>query len=335
MAGALEPTTTARAGDVVRLPPGSRDILPEEARELRAIGESLRITFEDQGYGEVITPTLEYADVLARGILGDPLPSYRLIDDRGAWLELRSDATVPLARVAATRYHGHEEPLRFWYAQTVFRPVPALQGRSREIAQAGVELFGVPGEDGDREVLGLAAQCLQATNLADARLVVGDARLSETILRGAGADEATVSAVHTELQRGGFVAIELLLADAGLSPEQVERVVGLLRTRGDAALLTEHAAALGTPGADLAATIAGLSAADRDLVIVDLGLVRGLDYYSGLVFEVVHPALGEPIGGGGRYDELVGRFGDARPAVGFALEVDSVHRAQALGGLSR
>ncbi len=82
-------------------------------------------------------------------------PSYRLIDDRGAWLELRSDATVPLARVAATRYHGHNEPLRFWYAQTVFRPVPALQGRSREIAQAGVELFGVPGEDGDREVLGL------------------------------------------------------------------------------------------------------------------------------------------------------------------------------------
>lgn len=332
MAGALEPTTTARAGDVVRLPPGSRDILPEEARELRAIGESLRTTFEDQGYGEVITPTLEYADVLARGILGEPLPSYRLIDDRGAWLELRADATVPLARVAATRYHGHQEPLRFWYSQTVFRPVPALQGRSREIGQAGIELFGVPGHDGDREILGIAAQCLSATNLPDARLVVGDARLSETILRGAGADDATIATVHTELQRGGFVAIELLLAQAGLAPAEVERVVALLRTRGDAALLTEHAAALGAPGADLAATISGLSPADRDLVIVDLGLVRGLDYYSGLVFEVVHPALGEPIGGGGRYDELVGRFGDARPAVGFALEVDSVHRAQALGG---
>lgn len=332
MAGALEPTTTARAGDVVRLPPGSRDILPEEARELRAIGESLRTTFEDQGYGEVITPTLEYADVLARGILGDPLPSYRLIDDRGAWLELRADATVPLARVAATRYHGHDAPLRFWYSQTVFRPVPALQGRSREIGQAGIELFGVPGHDGDREVLGIAAQCLSATNLPDARLVVGDARLSETILRGAGADDATIAAVHTELQRGGFVAIELLLAEAGLGAADVERVVTLLRTRGDAGLLLEHAAALGAPGTDLAATIAGLSAADRDLVIVDLGLVRGLDYYSGLVFEVVHPALGEPIGGGGRYDELVGRFGDARPAVGFALEVDSVHRAQALGG---
>jgi ATP phosphoribosyltransferase regulatory subunit len=333
MAGALEPTTTARAGDVVRLPPGSRDVLPEEARELRAIGESLRQTFEDQGYGEVVTPTLEYADVLARGILGDALPSYRLVDDRGAWLELRSDSTVPLARVAATRYHGHDAPLRFWYAQTVFRPVPALQGRSREIAQAGIELFGVAGADGDREVIGVAAQCLQATGLVDARLVIGDARLSETVLRATGIDDATVSAAHAELQRGGFVAIELLLTEAGLPADEVERVVGLLRTRGDAELLVEHADALGAPGIELAATIAGLSPADRDLVIVDLGLVRGLDYYSGLVFEVVHPAIGEPIGGGGRYDELVGRFGDDRPAVGFALDVDSVHRAQALGGL--
>jgi ATP phosphoribosyltransferase regulatory subunit len=332
MAGALEPTTSARAGDVVRLPPGSRDILPDEARELRAIKNALRHTFEDQGYGEVITPTLEYADVIARGVPGEALPSYRLIDDRGAWLELRSDATVPLARVAATRYHGHREPLRFWYSQTVFRPVPALQGRSREIGQAGVELFGVPGHDGDREVLGIAAQCLQAVGLDEARLVVGDARLSETVLRTAGVDEATIGLAHTALQSGQFVEIEQLLMTAGLAAPEVDRVVSLLRTRGDAALLSTYADALGEPGADLLATIEGLAPADRALVIVDIGLVRGLDYYSGLVFELVHPALGEPIGGGGRYDELVGRFGDDRPAVGFALEVDGVHLAQALGG---
>ncbi len=121
---------------MVRLPPGSRDVLPDEARELRAIKDALRTTFEDPGYGEVITPTLEYTDdVLARGVLGDALPSYRLVDDHGAWLELRSDATVPLARVAATRFHGHDGPLRFWYSQTVYRPVPQLQGRSREISQ--------------------------------------------------------------------------------------------------------------------------------------------------------------------------------------------------------
>lgn len=332
MAGALEPTTTARAGEVVRLPPGSRDVLPDEARELRAIKDVLRTTFEDQGYGEVITPTLEYADVLARGVLGDALPSYRLVDDRGAWLELRSDATVPLARVAATRFHGHEGPLRFWYSQTVYRPVPQLQGRAREISQTGVELFGVDGAAGDREILGVVAQSLAAIGLTEARLLVGDARLSETILRGAGVDDATVTAALGALQRGEFVAIEALLAEAGLALGEVERVVGLLRTRGDVSLLAEHADELGEPGAELRATIDGLAPADQALAVVDLGLVRGLDYYSGLVFEVVHPTLGEPLGGGGRYDELVGRFGDDRPAVGFALAVDWVHRAQAFGG---
>jgi len=119
---------------------------------------------------------------------------------------------------------------------------------------------------------------------------------------------------------------------AGLATPKVDRVVNLLRTRGDASLLAANAEALGEPGADLLATIEGLAPADRALVIVDIGLVRGLDYYSGLVFELVHPALGEPLGGGGRYDDLVGRFGDERPAVGFAVEVDSVHLAQALGG---
>lgn len=333
MAGALEPTTTARAGDIVRLPPGSRDVLPEEARELRQITDALRETFEDQGYGEVRTPALEYADVLARGVPGAAQPSYRLVDDRGAWLEIRSDVTVPLARVAATRYHGHDGPLRFWYYQTVFRPVPALQGRSREITQLGVELFGVPGADGDREVLGIATEALSRVQLRDARLVVGDARLSETVLRRAGLGDAAVTAAHDILARGELVALEALLTEAGLDDQAVDAACGVLRSRGDASVLAQHADALGEPGAELARSIGGLSAADQSFVLVDIGLVRDLDYYSGLVFDVVHPAVGEPIGGGGRYDDLVGRFGDPRPAVGFALAIDAVHRAQA-GGAS-
>lgn len=306
-------------------------MLPEEARELRQITDALRETFEDQGYGEVRTPALEYADVLARGVTGAAPPSYRLVDDRGAWLEIRSDVTVPLARVAATRYHGQDGPLRFWYYQTVFRPVPALQGRSREITQLGIELFGVDGAAGDREVLGIATEALRRIGLADARLVVGDARLSETVLRSAGLGDAAVMAAHALLVRGEFVALEALLREAGLDDASADAVCVTLRTRGDLTTLAAHAAELGAPGADLAHTIAGLSAADQAALIVDLGLVRDLDYYSGLVFDVVHPGVGEPIGGGGRYDDLVGRFGDARPAVGFALAIDAVHRAQAGG----
>lgn len=331
MAGRLEPTITVRAGEVVRLPPGSRDILPEEARELRAITTAVQAAFEDAGYGEVITPTLEYADVLARGDIGEVAPSYRFADERGAWLSLRSDMTVPLARVAATRFPADSGPLRFWYAQAAYRPVPALQGRSREVHQLGVELFGVPGGDGDREVLSLAARALDAAALGDARLVVGDARLSGTVLAAAGVGDDVIAAAHRALARGELVLLEQLLRDAGLGGDRLRDVALVLRARGGAEILETHAEALGAPGHELAATLAGLPAAERARVIVDPGHVRDLDYYSGLVFDVLHPAVGEPIGGGGRYDTLVERFGHARPAVGFALELDAVHRAQTAG----
>lgn len=332
MARSLEPATAARAGDVVRLPSGSRDVLPEEARELRAISEGVRGVFESAGYGEVKTPTLEYADVLARGDLGDVTPTYRLVDDRGAWLALRSDMTVPIARVAATRYPADSEPLRFWYDRIAYQPVPALQGRAHEVQQVGVELVGIPGGEGDQEVLRLAAQALDAVDLPDARLVVGDARLSETLLRGAGLGDAAIAAAHDALVGGQFVTLEQVLASAGLASDEVQKVVGLLRTRGPADLLADHARDLDIHAAELARTIGALPPEARARVIVDVGLVRDLDYYSGLVFDVVDPALGEPIGGGGRYDELVGRFGADRPAVGFALAVDQIHRAQTLGG---
>lgn len=332
MARSLEPATAARAGDVVRLPSGSRDVLPEEARELRAISEGVRGVFEKAGYGEVKTPTLEYADVLARGDLGDVTPTYRLVDDRGAWLALRSDMTVPIARVAATRYPSDSEPLRFWYDRIAYQPVPALQGRAHEVQQVGIELIGIAGEAGDEEILRLAAEALDAVGLPEARLVVGDARLSETLLRGAGLSDAAIAAAHDALVGGQFVTLEQVLAEAGLTTDAVQQVIGLLRTRGPADVLAEHARDLDIHAAELAHTIGALPADARARVIVDVGLVRDLDYYSGLVFDVVDPALGEPIGGGGRYDELVGRFGADRPAVGFALAVDQIHRAQTLGG---
>lgn len=332
MGSGSEAALEVGAGEVVRLPAGSRDILPDEARALRAITAALAGVFEEAGYGEVITPTLEYADVLARGDIGEVKPGYRFNDEGGSWLALRSDMTVPLARVAATRFPSASGPLRFWYSQTAYRPIPALQGRSREAIQAGIELFGVAGTEGDREILTLAAAAIDAAGVGDARLVVGDARLSYTVLSAAGLADDALGAAHRKLAAGDFVAVERLLAAAGAAAESVRATGQLLRTRGGADVLEQHAQVLGDPGRELSATLSSLDAAARRRVIVDIGHVRDLDYYSGLVFEVMHEAVGEPIGGGGRYDTLVERFGVQRPAVGFALEIDGVHRAQHAGG---
>src|SRR3954470_22102016 len=127
-------------------------------RELRAIGDALRAVFEQHGYGELATPALEYEEVLARGGAGGRLPAYRVVDDHGAVLALRSDMTVPIARVAATRYANAEPPLRFSYLANVHRTVRPHRGQMREFLQAGIELIGSPAPPGTAGVHPLACR---------------------------------------------------------------------------------------------------------------------------------------------------------------------------------
>src|SRR5271167_4773350 len=158
------------------IPSGTRDVLPDETREVRAITDILRGVFERHGYGEVYTPALEYESVLARaGQTGpgagsvDARPAYRLFDETGAVLALRSDMTVPIARVVATRYAGAELPLRFCYFAHCYRGVAPQRGQLRELLQAGVELIGSPAPEGTAEVLALLCDALDAVGLAGYR----------------------------------------------------------------------------------------------------------------------------------------------------------------------
>ena len=127
------------------IPSGTRDVLPDETREARAITDALRGVFERRGYGEVYTPALEYESVLARAALAEAQPAYRVFDENGAVLVLRSDMTVPIARVVASRYASTEPPLRFCYFAHCYRGVAPARGQPRELLQAGIELIGSPG----------------------------------------------------------------------------------------------------------------------------------------------------------------------------------------------
>jgi ATP phosphoribosyltransferase regulatory subunit HisZ len=126
------------------IPSGTRDVLPDEMRELRAITEAMRGVFERFGYGEIATPALEYESTLARGDLRGARPAYRVMDDHGAVLVLRSDMTVPIARVVATRYPTEDPPLRLSYFAHAYRAVRPQRGQPREFLQAGIELVGAP-----------------------------------------------------------------------------------------------------------------------------------------------------------------------------------------------
>jgi len=304
-------------------------VLPEETREVRAITDILRGVFERHGYGEMYTPALEYESVLARAPLAEAQPAYRVFDESGEVLVLRSDMTVPIARVVASRYAGAEPPLRFCYFAHCYRGVAPARGQPRELLQAGIELIGSPAPQGTAEALTVLCRALDATGLKDYRIGLGDASLYPALMARMNVPEDAREGLMRALAMRDFVELERALRASGASAAALELLLEVPQRRGGPELLAEapEQAAEAITGLRRLHELLEPGVAAR--VIFDLGLVRNIGYYTGAVFDVYDPALGAPIGGGGRYDDLLGRFGRSLPAVGFALGVDRLHLALA------
>jgi ATP phosphoribosyltransferase regulatory subunit len=300
-----------------RIPSGTRDVLPDELRELRTITEGIRGVFDARGYGEVATPALEYEEVLVRGDAAAADPSYKLFDEHGDVLALRSDMTIPIARVVASRYPTAEPPLRFCYFQHAYRSVQPQRGQPREMLQAGIELVGAPGPEGTAEALTVLCESLDAAGLENWRVGIGDASLYPRLLDRIGVPDGARPQILHELVTRDYVGLAREVEAFG-SPE----LLSMPQRRGGPEILD-------APEAEpLAALHALLPPAVAGRMIFDLGLARPLSYYTGAVFEVYDAALGRPLGGGGRYDDLLGRFGRGLPACGWALDVERLHAAR-------
>jgi len=314
------------------IPPGTRDVLPDEMRELRRLKAALIEVFEARGYGEVATPSIEYDETMARAD-GPDRSSYRFFDEGGELLTLRSDMTVPIARLVATRFAKAEPPFRFSYLAGGYRAVRPQRGQMREFVQAGVELIGASAEEGTVEVIEVLEAALDAAGLGRAVIGLGDADLYRQLLAELGVEEEARDAILSSLATHDLVALEQGLLAAGIGAEQAQTCVQLTQLRGGREVL-EQARGLGGAAVERAATqlsetyeeLERRGAADR--VQIDLGLLRELGYYSGAIIEVYDPAVGHVLGGGGRYDGLMKQFGLDLSAAGFALYLDRVHTAQ-------
>ncbi|MFY9487292.1 MAG: ATP phosphoribosyltransferase regulatory subunit [Solirubrobacterales bacterium] len=314
-------------GRTIPVPTGTRDVLPEEMAELREISSAALMAFDAAGYGEVATPALEFEETMR---IGDPESSgrvYRLPDKDGKALVLRFDSTIPIARLAATRYRDEPAPLRFCYLQSVYRPVEPKRAQSRQYLQIGMELLGSAAPEGDAEAIKLLSDVLTAAGLRDFKIAVGDvgffAGLLESSVGDGSLNETARGAIMHELQTRDMVGLNRELASAdGLPAEDRDRLATVAAARGGRDMIEREGA---TRLVELDDLLQSAGVADR--VIYDLGLVRSLSYYTGTVLEIYVPSSGFPIGGGGRYDDLVGRFGRDLTAFGFALNMERLHLA--------
>jgi len=324
----------------IRLPVGVRDFLPEAAARRRAIAEALLVEFERWGYDRIITPAFEYLDVLERG-LGDGARAavLRFVEPAtGEVVALRPDITPQVARIAATRLAGARGPIRLCYEGSVLRLQPGARGQ-RELIQAGVELIDAPAPAGDAEVLALADAALRAADLAEVTLEVGHVAL----LRGALAaveDPALARELETLVGRKDERAVAQ--AVSGKAPPRVKRILQALPTLyGEPAAVLARARELplDRPMKDALdeleralALVKAQGAAAR--LRVDLGEVRSFAYYTGIRFAGYVPGVGDAVLHGGRYDDLVARYGRAVRATGFAVDVEAIAQGEQAQGRS-
>lgn len=317
----------------IRLPDGVRDFLPGQASALDDARTGLLATLEGRGYRRVITPSIEYLDVLLRGTDLHEDRILKLVEpDTGRVMALRPDITPQVARLVATALRDEPPPLRLSYSGAVHRLEHRHSGARREVWQVGAECLGVPGVEGDAEVVSLLAELLAGMGFAAFTLDVGHTGLLRAVLSRAFPAPAARAAFEDALRRkdGGAVrAGAASVADPALRAI-CEALPGLY---GDLSVV-ERARALVPPEVagdaldDLLALGAALTERGfADRLSIDLGEVRGLGYHSGIVFQAFVAGPGRPVGGGGRYDGLTGRYGRPMPATGFALDLGAALEA--------
>jgi ATP phosphoribosyltransferase regulatory subunit len=305
-------------------PPGALDLTGDAARRRRALQRGAVAVLERAGYEELLPPTFEYEDTFLRaGGTGVAERLLRFPDRDGRVLALRYDFTASVARIAATTFAGAGLPLRLSYSGRVYRQEPERGGRPRETLQVGAELLGDGSLQADVEIVRLTIELIRAAGLGDFQVNLGHVGVLAPGL--AALEEPLRAQVRRWIDRkdrGGLTRALAGRTDDAATLLRLPFVIGRRETL-EAALGATSAPAVGGLRHLLALDDA-LGLGERSHVVYDLGEVRGLDYYTGVHFEVFVSGTGRAAGAGGRYDELMGRFGRPMPAVGVSIDLDAI-----------
>jgi ATP phosphoribosyltransferase regulatory subunit len=305
-------------------PPGALDLTGDAARRRRALQRATMQVLERGGYEELLPPTFEYEDVFLRA--GGPGVAERLLrfpDRDGRILALRYDFTSSIARIAATTFAGAGLPLRLSYSGKVYRQEPERGGRPRETLQVGAELLGDGALRADIEIVRLTIELIRSAGLEDFQVNLGHVGVLAPGL--AALEEPLRAQVRWWIDRKDRAGLTRALSERSGDVSTLVRLPFVIGRRDAIEAALEEAPRTASAGLrHLLALDDALSAGERRHVVYDLGEVRGLDYYTGVHFEVYVAGTGRAAGAGGRYDELMGRFGRPMPAVGLSLDLDAI-----------
>lgn len=314
----------------ISTPEGTRDLLFKPARRLRAVEQRVRQSLEDRGYSEVITPAIEYYDVFAQAnpAVGQE-NMLKIVDRAGRICVARPDNTTPIARIAATRLEGADLPVRLYYSQKVFRSIAEGHGHKSEFLQVGAELIGSDGLEADLDILTAAFSALEQAEAGSFRIELGHAEIYKALIEALGVDEQTAEDIRRLIENKSFAALGDALAPYQGSAayqalcampqlfggvevlDQVEHMTGNMRVLAAVAYLRRVYTALEQAGFG-------------ESVIIDLGLVHEMDYYTGIMFRGYLGGAGAAILAGGRYNALCAKFGRDLPAAGFGIDVERI-----------
>ncbi|MCW4014844.1 MAG: histidine--tRNA ligase [Candidatus Bathyarchaeota archaeon] len=314
---------------------GMRDLLPVDAQRMRYVEQVSRTISKLYGYEEIITPVLESYELLAAKTseeIRERMYTFKDLGDRK--VAMRPEFTASVARLVVNKLKNEPKPMRLFSVGSLYRYDEPQYGRFREFWQANYELFGSARPEADAEILILTNNILKKLGLKNYRFKVGHTGILRGILTQEGLDDEKQNSVRQLLDKKLWADALELASNAGISQKGLATLESLLEIKGEDAFqvleqikdsIQEYESAV--DAVDNLWKILELiqeSGAQVD-VTVEAGFARGLEYYTGMIFESYVPGLDIALGGGGRYDKLIELFGgEPIPAVGVAQGIDRI-----------
>jgi len=307
---------------------GLNDLLPDEVLRRRFLENKISQIFSRWGYREIIVPTFEFYEILSQGSgLIMKKEMIKFFDREGNIVVLRPEMTKSIARLVSTKMQLEPRPLRLYYIGNVFRYDNKV-GSQKEFCQAGVELIGINNNKSDAEIITLAVECLKNSGLKIFFIDINHVNFFNGIMESIKVKEERKQEIKNAILNKDFVLLEKILSFEDIKDREKEFILKIPTLRGGKEILIEAEKMV-----DNKLSLSALKKIEEvysllrdygleEYILIDLGIIRNYDYYTGIIFEGYTDYLGFPVCGGGRYDNLCSKFGENLPSTGFAIGIE-------------